>query len=244
MKWSEQRASQQNLIKVTLEPVGLREKTTEVLREAILNLHFRPGQKLVERELCEGTGVSRTCIREALRHLEAEGLVVRLPNRGVAVAEVDLDEARQIYEMRAIIEGAMARRFAVRADAADIASLEIALAEVERTILEADVLAHARALDAFSNAMMHGADNDVARQMTAVLRARVTYLRTITTRAATPERRRGTVEMLRHIAEALKSGKGDEAEQLCRAYVERSAAFAREVLLELDDIPEQNSTRS
>src|SRR3979411_474083 len=63
-----QRSSMQNSpIKVTLEPTGLREKTTQVLREAILNLHFRPGQKLVERALCEGTGVSRTCIREALR---------------------------------------------------------------------------------------------------------------------------------------------------------------------------------
>src|SRR5260370_8195304 len=102
---------QNSPIKVTLEPIGLREKTTQVLREAILNLHFRPGQKLVERALCEGTGVSRTCIREALRHLEAEGLVSRLPNRGIIVAEVTPDETRQIYETRAVLEPPMAHHF-------------------------------------------------------------------------------------------------------------------------------------
>src|SRR5260370_3043321 len=114
---------QNSPIKVTLEPIGLREKPTQVLRDAILNLHFRPGQKLVERALCEGTGVSRTCIREALRHLEAEGLVSRLPNRGTIVAEVGADEARQIYESRAVLEAAMAHHFAERADAEDFAML-------------------------------------------------------------------------------------------------------------------------
>src|SRR5260221_1670714 len=83
-------------LQVVVDNVSLRERTTQVLRDAILNLHFKPGQKLVERRLCEDTGVSRTCVREALRHLESEGLIMRAPNRGVYLAVVRPDEARQI----------------------------------------------------------------------------------------------------------------------------------------------------
>src|SRR5262245_39749221 len=77
----------------------LRELTTAKLRDAILSLHFKPNQHLVERELCEKTGVSRTSVREALRHLEAEGLVERRGNRGLFVASVTAEEAQQIYEV-------------------------------------------------------------------------------------------------------------------------------------------------
>ena len=55
----------------------LRDLTTDKLREAIMAQRFKPGQHLVERDLCEQTGVSRSSVREALRHLEAEGLVER-----------------------------------------------------------------------------------------------------------------------------------------------------------------------
>lgn len=58
-------------LKVVQDAPTLRELTTAKLRQAILELRFRPGQHLVERDLCERTGVSRSCIREALRHLEA-----------------------------------------------------------------------------------------------------------------------------------------------------------------------------
>jgi GntR family transcriptional regulator, trigonelline degradation regulator len=80
---------------------------------------------------------------------------------------------------------------------------------------------------------MRGANNDVARQMTTVLLARVTYLRTTTTRSASPTRRQGTVETLPYIVKALKNRDADKAEQIVRAYVERSAAFAYGILLDL-----------
>src|SRR5262245_22656466 len=82
----------------------LRDLTTDKLREAIMTQRFKPGQHLVERDLCEQTGVSRSSVREALRHLEAEGLVERRGNRGLFVASITADEARQIYEVRAAIE--------------------------------------------------------------------------------------------------------------------------------------------
>src|SRR5687767_4159664 len=64
-------------LRVARELPTLRDLTTDKLREAIMAQRFKPGQHLVERDLCEQTGVSRSSVREALRHLEAEGLVER-----------------------------------------------------------------------------------------------------------------------------------------------------------------------
>ena len=60
----------------------VRERTVDSLRTAILSQFFKPRDRLVERELCELTGVSRTSVREALRQLESEGLVEMVPQRG------------------------------------------------------------------------------------------------------------------------------------------------------------------
>ena len=82
----------------------LRELAVERLRDAILDGQFRPGDRLVERVLCERLGVSRTVVREALRHLETEGLVDVVPQQGPAVARLDAGQATQIYEIRAMLE--------------------------------------------------------------------------------------------------------------------------------------------
>ncbi|MGF7160945.1 DNA-binding GntR family transcriptional regulator [Rhodoligotrophos appendicifer] len=221
-------------IRVVVDNISLRERTTQVLREAILNLHFKPGQKLVERRLCEDTGVSRTCVREALRHLESEGLVMRSPNRGMFVAVVGPDEARQIYEIRAVLEPAMVRHFVARATEKQIALLDAALTGIEKAIPSKDVLSYVHALDTFSNVLADGAGNELARQLIDTLRARITYLRIATSRAATEDRERGTLQALRGIYEALKRRDAEAAATLQEAYVERSAIFAQKVLAELE----------
>ena len=63
----------------------LREQVVDVLRQAILDFRLKPGQRLIERELIEQTGVSRTTIREVLRQLAAEGLVTTIPQKGAIV---------------------------------------------------------------------------------------------------------------------------------------------------------------
>lgn len=216
-------------LRVQIDTPSLRERTTEALRNAILSVHFKPGEKLVERRLCEDTGVSRSCVREALRHLEAEGLVVRTAHRGMFVAEVGPDEAREIYEVRAALESDMGRHFVARASKRHVAALEAALKRIENTIFGKDVLAYAFALDAFSDALMDGAGNETARKLLNILRARITYLRTITAREASLEQKNGTLAALHAIVDALKRRDADAADRHCRAYVERSAAFAQRV---------------
>ena len=92
----------------------LREQVFDLLRREIVEMRLRPGQRLVERELIERIGVSRTTIREALRQLAAEGLVTTIPQKGAIVAIPSPKEATEVYEVRALLEGAASREFAER----------------------------------------------------------------------------------------------------------------------------------
>ena len=78
----------------------LRQSVTESIRYAIAVGHFKGGDRLPERSLCEMTGVSRTLVREALRQLESEGLIEVVPNRGPIVARITIKQAEDIYQVR------------------------------------------------------------------------------------------------------------------------------------------------
>jgi DNA-binding GntR family transcriptional regulator len=208
----------------------LRELTTAKLREAILSLHFKPDQHLVERELCERTGVSRTSVREALRQLEAEGLVERRGNRGLFVTSLTPEEARQVYEVRAALEPEMARLFAERATARDLQALEGAFRQLEKAWQTDDVRAYVDAYDRFYDVLLQGSGNELARRFLRMLRARITYLRTITTQEAQAAYREQTVQLVRQILEAALARDGEQLARRCRGFVERSAGFADAVL--------------
>src|SRR3954470_24779969 len=110
-------------LKVDRTAKTLRELSLENMRAAILGGHFKPGERLVERSLCEQLGVSRSIVREVLRHLQAEGLVESVPHQGPVVASLTPDQAAQIYEIRALMEGRAARLFAERASDAALKEL-------------------------------------------------------------------------------------------------------------------------
>src|SRR5690606_38533467 len=102
-------------------PVLVREQAFDQLRGAIINGQFPPGTRLIERELCEAMGVSRTSIREVLRRLEAERLIEVEPRKGPTVARLTRAQAEEIYDIRTYLEGIVVRRFVERASDEDIA---------------------------------------------------------------------------------------------------------------------------
>src|SRR5581483_8053290 len=108
-------------VKREVEP--LRERTLKSLRDAILSNHLKPGQRLVERDLCEQAGVSRSSIREALRYLESEGLVESRGTKGMFVSVLNRKQALEIYEVRAALESEAARQFAERATESDLKAI-------------------------------------------------------------------------------------------------------------------------
>src|SRR5690242_3051163 len=100
-----------NGIRIGRVAAPLREQVLEALRNAILNFDLKPGERLVERELIERIGVSRTTIREVLRELTAEGLVMVIPQKGAVVYAPSAEEAKDLYAVRAALEALAVRRF-------------------------------------------------------------------------------------------------------------------------------------
>jgi DNA-binding GntR family transcriptional regulator len=94
------------------------------LRARIESREMRPGQRLQQDELAQQLGVSSTPVREALRRLEAEGLVIRVPHKGVTVRGSDTRELREAYPIRALLEGYAARLAAERISAEEIGLLD------------------------------------------------------------------------------------------------------------------------
>ena len=109
----------------------LRSQALVVLRQAILDFHYKPGQRLIERELMADLGVSRTTIREVLRELGSEGLVTSIPQRGLIVASPSLKEATEVYEVRRALEELAMRAFIEKASNEQVSRLRAALTAFE-----------------------------------------------------------------------------------------------------------------
>ena len=126
-------------------PAPLREAVVARLRTAIISGQLKPGDRVVEARLAKTLKISRPSLREAMRQIEAEGLVELVPNVGPVVRKHALDEMRQIRDLRVPIEGLCARYFALHASEAAIARLEGAVDEIEVALGQADVSAIVRA---------------------------------------------------------------------------------------------------
>jgi DNA-binding GntR family transcriptional regulator len=98
----------------------IRDQVADSLRDAIVNMTFSPGQRLIEGDLCEMLGTSRASLRQALRVLETEGLVHAENGRGIYVSTLEPKEAADLYVVRANLEGLLARLFVEQATTEDL----------------------------------------------------------------------------------------------------------------------------
>ena len=119
-----------------LEPIKLdaykplREVVSETLRQAIKDGVLKPGERLMEIQLADELGVSRTPIREAIRKLELEGFVVMVPRRGTYVADISLKDIAQVFEIRSALEELAAGLAAERITPDELEYLERILVEI------------------------------------------------------------------------------------------------------------------
>jgi DNA-binding GntR family transcriptional regulator len=198
-------ASELGSLRVGRVAAPLREQVVGVLREAILDFRLKPGQRLIERELMEQTGVSRTTIREVLRQLTAEGLVTTIPQRGAIVVELSGKEARDLYEVRATLEALTARLFAERGSDDDVRALRVAADELHdlgRTEPPAPIKDMLDAKDRYYDVFLAGAGNDAIGAILAGLQARVRVMRA--TSLSQPGRPAETVAEIEEVVRAIE----------------------------------------
>lgn len=178
----------------------LRQQVLENLREAIAVGRLVGGSRLVERDLCEMTGVSRTLIREALRQLESEGLVDVIPNKGPIVAKITQRQAREVFQLRAELEGLASELFAEHASDAQMKALQEAFARLREAYASGHAMAMLAAKARFYDCLVDGAGNETLGTVLRQLHARATVLR-----ATSLSQRGRTAESEREIAELVKA---------------------------------------
>jgi DNA-binding GntR family transcriptional regulator len=195
------------------------------LREAIVSGRLQPNERLVESDLARSMGVSRTIIRSALVRLEHEGLVEHERHRGARVRLVSQDEAVEILDARAVLEGLAARLAAQRATPDDVEDLKTILAEMQRLREADDLLAvsdenaklHRRLLDISGHATAARLIGTLNSQM-----VRFQY-RTI----LLPGRSERSFAEHAEIIAAVAAGDGDRAEAAMRTHLSSVANALR-----------------
>ena len=201
----------------------LRQQVVEALRGSILDGRFAPGDRLKERVLCDELQVSRTVVREALRQLETEHLVVLVPNVGPVVRSLTLEEIRALYEVRAVLESAASRLAAEHSTPELVARIDASLERIESTP-SAEIHALLLAKDEYVAVLVDGSRNVVIGEMLRSIHARVSQLRALTMRS--PGRLPNTITELRALRDAVAAGDGDAAADAARRHVEAAAVIA------------------
>ena len=203
----------------------LRQQVVDGLRQAIISGRLPPGARLTERELTEMMGVSRTVIREALRQLESEGLVAIIPNKGPVVRELTADEAKDLYSIRAVLEGFAARLFAERATPGQKAKLAKALEVVVAAYEAEDANRVLETKNRFYDILFEGAGSETLSSMLGTLHARIWRWRALglTHPDRSRERSRESTANLEAMLVAIRAGDADAAERISREEANRAA---------------------
>jgi GntR family transcriptional regulator, trigonelline degradation regulator len=203
----------------------LRHDVLEALRASIVNGRLAPGARLIERELIGMMGVSRTVIREALRQLEAEGLVDVVPNRGAIVRELTVDEARDLYAIRALLEGLAARMFVEKAGEEEIAALGRELKATAAAYRRGDPEETIAAKNRFFDILFRGAKSETLSTMLTTLLARIWRWRALglSHPQRSPSRPEESIKGLQALHKAIVQHDADAAEKLARAEVVNAA---------------------
>ncbi len=200
------------------------------MRDAIIEGHFKPGERLVERPLCDQLGVSRTVVRETIRYLEAEGLVEILPGRGPIVTRMNWNDAQQIYEIRRMLETAAARKCAKNITDERAMRLRSALDQLKHQFTGKTPGGLFRATAGFYAEIFQGAGDHIAWEIVQRLNGRISRLRMMT--LSSTERSRPGPEHMQAICDAIISGDAEKAAAAVERHLDDTTAIAERLLAE------------
>jgi DNA-binding GntR family transcriptional regulator len=185
----------------------LRRQVLDELRQSIIAGRLNSGERLVERQL------------------ESEGLVAIVPNKGPIVRTLTVEEAHDIYAIRAVLEGLAARLFAEQADQAQITRLEHALSVVEKAYDSSDAESMLETKNNFYEVLFEGAKSETLSSMLAILHGRIWRWRGLglTHPNRSAERDRQSLKNLRAVLQAVRARDAALAEKILRDEVSKAA---------------------
>lgn len=212
----------------------LRERVLDIVRQAILDFKLRPGQRLIERELIEQLGVSRTTVREVLARLAAEGLVTMIPQKGAIVSVLTPDEAADIYQMRAVLEGLAVRRFIERANETDVVELRSIVDDLQRAAEHGVGAAGGlKTKDRFYRVLLRGAKSPRLTEILTSLQGQVRMLRAISLSAS--DRLRDAADEIDEVVTAIEAGDAAAGAAACEHHIRNAEAVGMKRLAELSE---------
>jgi DNA-binding GntR family transcriptional regulator len=215
----------------TEEYLPLREVVFNTLRKAILTGELKPGERLMEIHLANQLGVSRTPIREAIRKLELEGLVVMMPRRGAEVAQITEKSLRDVLEVRRSLDALCAELACDRISEEELEKLKAACEQFEKAagtdnaaeIAKADVALHDIIVQATRNRRLIQIVNNLSEQM---YRYRFEYIKD-------EERHDNLVEEHRMIYESILHGDKEKAAEASKLHIDnQEQSIIRQIRLE------------
>jgi DNA-binding GntR family transcriptional regulator len=214
----------------TAQPPGTAaQHALEELRRSIVAGDLRPGQRVGQEEIAERLGVSLAPVREALAALEQEGQLTYKPRRGYFVTELRLEDLREIYELRTLLEDRAARRATPLLDEDALERIELAAREVVEAAEAGDVAAELAA-----NRRFHFALLEAPGQTHALRLIRLLWDSTETYRALyynSPTARVEAVRAHERIVAALRDGDGDRLVAELDAHRQRALERLGEILV-------------
>lgn len=210
----------------TAAPV--RKLVADNIRNAIISGRFEPGTRLKEHELVAWTGVSRTVVREALRQLEAEGVVDNIPNKGPVVATVTPDEARCHYDVRASLESLLASAAATNVTDADVSKLKQLATNLRKAYERGSVEQMLKVKNELDDQLLAMCKNELLVGFLQLIHARLAYLRPLVLKQG--DRLRENVEEIGALIDAIVEGDGKRAAKAALLHVQRGAEATLKLL--------------
>ena len=198
----------------------LRELVCEHIREAIINGTFAPGERLMEIQMADEMGVSRTPVREAIRKLEMEGFVVMIPRRGTYVSNMSIKDINDVYEIRISLDTLAAGLAAERISDEELEELQRLLVKVGNAIEENDMAKVVEADIEFHDVLYKASRNERLRNIINNLREQITVIRGVSMRY--PGRLKDTQEEHRRLVESIAARDVEKSQEIARIHLENA----------------------
>lgn len=191
---------------------SLAERAYEEMKRRIIEGAIPSGYPLLESELAEEMGISRTPVREALVRLKQEGLVTAIRHRGIFVSTLRPSDMEEVYEMIEGLESMAVKLAAERATPEDILRMEEAVAAQEVALAQGDLMAWIVADEAFHASVVEAARNRYIREAIEKVNGRLHRVRRLTIRAR--QRLPASTEAHKATVEAIRAGDGELARKI------------------------------